>query len=135
MQKTKSLERKDRELIEIAQKQIKQSYREGLTSMAAVLLTKSGKMYAGVNVKYKKVWKCICAERVAIANAVAAGETDFAAIVTVKYFPEDDHYEVVNMCGECRQVSIFHPGLKVLSVEKDTVVSVPIGKVFPFAYS
>lgn len=38
-----------------------------------------------------------CAERVAIAKALEAGETEFNTVVTVKYFPESVTYEVVNM--------------------------------------
>lgn len=128
------LTKKQDELIELAKKHAKRSYRNNLTSMAAILLTKKGNIYTGVNVKYKKIWKCICAERVAIGKAIEAGETKFDAIVTVKYFPETESFSVMNMCGECRQIASCHSPFKVISLDKETIRVVPIEKVLPYAY-
>jgi cytidine deaminase len=135
MQNLSRVNGQDLELIEIAKKHSKKCYRKNITSMAAVLRAKSGSFFTGVNVKYKKVWKCICAERVAIAKAVEAGETEFDSIVTVKYLPEEDGFLVVNMCGECRQVSLFHSPLKVISADNGEVASVQIEELFPYPYS
>jgi cytidine deaminase len=135
MQNTQKLTTKDKELIQKAEEHAKECYREGLTSMAALLRTKNGNLYTGINVKYKKVWKCICAERVAIAKAIEAGETDFDTIVTVKYESEDETFKVMNMCGECRQVAVFHTPLHVLTMHKKEIISVSIEEVFPYPYS
>jgi len=135
MQKTSRLSIADRALLEMAKKHIMLHYRDKVTSMAAALRTKNGKIFTSINVKYKPVWKCICAERVAIAKAIEAGEIEFDTIVTVKYEPETKEYFVVNMCGECRQVAIFYKGLKVLSVKKGPIESVSIEEVFPYPYS
>lgn len=129
------LNKKDYRLLEIAKKHAKQHYRKGITSMAAALRTKNGSIFTGVNVKYKKVWKCICAEGVVIAKAIEAGETEFDSIVTVKHSPEDNDFTVVNMCGECRQIAIFHSPLRVISANNEKVTSVPIEEVFPYPYS
>ncbi len=128
------LAQKHLEIIELAKTHAKRSYRDKLTSMAAVLLTKKGNMYTGINVKYKKIWKCICAERVAIAKAIEAGETDFDTIVTVKYFPETDTFTVMNMCGECRQIAICHAPFNIISLDKKTTKVEPIEKILPYAY-
>lgn len=135
MQNISSLNKKDVELLEAAKKRAKEHYREKVTSMAAVLRTKKGNVFTGINVKYKSVWKCICAERVAIAKAIEAGELEFDTIVTVKYEPENDSYEVVNMCGECRQLAIFHKPLIVMSVNNGNIKSVRIEDILPYAYS
>jgi cytidine deaminase len=135
MQNIKKLTKKDRELVEIAKQHSQKQYREGITSMAAALRTKKGTVFTGINVKYKPVWRCICAERVAIAKAIESGETAFDTIVTVKYFPEDNDFAVINMCGECRQMAIFHSPLSVIAVNNKMVQSVPIEKVFPYPYA
>lgn len=134
MQNTKLLNKKEIKLIEYAKKHIKNSYKEGLTSISAVLLTKKGNIYTGVNLKYKKIYKCICAERVAIAKAIEKKERDFDTIVSVKYEPEDNQYFVVNMCGECRQIAFCHRPLKIIVDEEGILNTVSIEKIFPFPY-
>lgn len=135
MQKISRLSPKDLELIEMAKTHAKKCYRDGITSMATVLRTKSGSTYTGINVKYKKVWKCICAERVSIAKAIEAGESEFDTIVTVKYSHEENDYVVMNMCGECRQIAVFYPTLQVICGKNGEAVSVSVEKVFPYPYS
>jgi len=121
-------------IIELAKKHAKMCFKDGVTSMACILKTKKGNFYTGVNVKYKSIWKCICAERVAIAKAVEAGDMEFDAIVTVKYFHETDSYSVVNMCGECRQIAISHAPFFVIVSDKEKVKKVNIDDIFPYPY-
>jgi cytidine deaminase len=53
----------------------------------------------------------MCAERVAIGSAMAAGATKFEAIAVVS-----DSAEPVVPCGACRQVlAEFSPSLRVIS--------------------
>jgi len=135
MQDISNLKKEDIALIEQAKQHAQQSFKPKLTSMAAVLRTKSGKTFTGINVKYKKIWKCSCAERMAIAKAIEAGEMEFDTIVTVKYEDEDDTYSVVNMCGECRQYAIFHLPLNVLCSDGNKIVPASIEEILPYAYS
>lgn len=127
--------KKHHEIIELAKKHAKKTYKEKVTSMAAVLLTRDGNVYTGINVKYHQIWKCICAERVAIAKAVEAGETQFDTIVTVKYFPETDSYEVMNMCGECRQLAVCHIPFNGIVNNRGGIEVQSIKKILPYAYT
>jgi cytidine deaminase len=80
-------------------------------SVGAALLTKSGKIFAGCNVENISLGLTICAERAAVAAAVADGEKEFAAIAVVTEFPEP-----VFPCGACRQVlAEFNPELEVVT--------------------
>jgi cytidine deaminase len=65
--------------------------------VGAALLTKSGKIFGGVNVENAAYPTTICAERVAIFKAVSEGEKEFEAIAVVT-----DNGG--SPCGSCRQV-------------------------------
>ena len=53
MQKYSHLSSADQELIEIAKSTIKQKYKQDFTAYASVFRTKSGKIYTGINLKYR----------------------------------------------------------------------------------
>lgn len=67
--------------------------------VGACVLAQSGKTYVGCNVENASYGLAICAERSAIANAVANGETVIYAIAI--YSP---NMENCLPCGACRQV-------------------------------
>lgn len=66
--------------------------------VGAAILTKSGKVYTGVNVENASYGLTNCAERVAIGKAVSEGHRKFQAIAVVA--PSDR----LSPCGACRQV-------------------------------
>ena len=65
--------------------------------VGAALLTKSGKVYTGVNVENSSFGATICAERTAFVKAISEGHRDFKTIAIAssggKAWP----------CGICRQ--------------------------------
>jgi cytidine deaminase len=66
--------------------------------VGAALLTKSGKVYTGVNVENASYGLTNCAERVAVGKAVSDGHRQFRAIAVVA--PSN----ALSPCGACRQV-------------------------------
>jgi len=66
--------------------------------VGAALLTKSGKVYTGVNVENASYGLTNCAERVAVGKAVSEGHRQFQAIAVVA--PSN----ALSPCGACRQV-------------------------------
>jgi len=79
--------------------------------VGAAVQTLSGRIFQGVNVENASFGLTICAERVAAASAVAAGEQDFVAIAIAS--PSG-----VPPCGACRQfLAEFNPALSVISVD------------------
>lgn len=66
-------------------------------AVGAALLSKSGRVYEGVNVENAVFPMTICAERVAVFKAVSEGERDFVAIAVVTK-------NGGSPCGACRQV-------------------------------
>jgi cytidine deaminase len=79
--------------------------------VGAALRTASGRIFQGVNVENVSFGLTICAERVAVGAAVAAGEREFTAIAVVSRGG-------VSPCGACRQVlAEFNPNLSIVMVD------------------
>ncbi len=80
--------------------------------VGAALLTRAGKMYTGCNIENVAYSPTLCAERVALGSAIAAGETpgSFEAIAVVGDDPQPS-----TPCGVCRQVLMeLAPGARVI---------------------
>jgi len=75
-------------------------------NVGAALLTKTGKVFLGVNVENAAYPDTICAERSAVVSAVSAGERDFEAIAVATR-------NGGTPCGSCRQV-LAEFGLDIL---------------------
>lgn len=99
-------------------------------AVSAALLTVAGKVFTGVNVENASYGLTICAERVAIATAVAAGEKEFQTIAVVVKGGGSP-------CGACRQVlNEFAPDLRVLMADEDgkLVKTSTLGELLPDAF-
>jgi cytidine deaminase len=103
--------------------------------VGAALLAKDGRVTTGCNVENASYGLTICAERVAIGSAVAAGHTAFTAIAIVagdgpRPYP----------CGACRQV-LAEFGSADLSVyiananDLEAYESTTLGALLPHAFS
>ena len=80
-------------------------------AVGAAVLTDTGKIYAGCNVENLSLGLTICAERAAVAAAIAKGERQFVAIAVVA-----DSREPALPCGACRQVlAEFNPTIKIVA--------------------
>ena len=67
--------------------------------VGAALRTKAGKIFRGCNVENCTYGLTVCAERVALLTALAAGEREFDAIVVITQSDEPG-----TPCGPCRQL-------------------------------
>ena len=117
------LNKKDEELIKMAT-EVATSNSDRYTDISmhtgCVIKAKSGKIYKGVNIKTSH---SVCAEQVAIGQALACGEREFDTIVAVK-INSDGTTRVISPCGVCRYL------LDKLGVELDVLVEdVKNGKV------
>ncbi len=81
--------------------------------VGAAVLTASGEIFAGCNVENASYGLTICAERVAVGTAVAAGHKQIVAVAVVS---SGGH----SPCGACRQVlSEFGPAMEVILIDAD----------------
>jgi cytidine deaminase len=80
-------------------------------AVGAAVQCKSGAVFVGSNIENISYGLTICAERIAVASAVAAGQREFVAIAVVA-----DTSEPIVPCGACRQfLAEFAPELIIVS--------------------
>ena len=106
-------------------------------SVGAALLTKSGKVYIECNVENASYSPTICAERVALGSAIAAGEKpgSFEAIAVVA-----DNPQPTTPCGVCRQVlAELAPGALVIMAaapeQGDGRLEMTVEELLPYAFT
>lgn len=81
--------------------------------VGAALLTESGQIFSGCNVENASFGITICAERVTISSAVAAGYRQFKAIAVCAH-------PLASPCGSCRQFIVeFGEDIEVLSFDAE----------------
>lgn len=68
-------------------------------AVGAALLAEDGRVFSGCNVENLSYGLTMCAERVAIGSATAAGAREFREVVVVA-----DTEVPISPCGACRQV-------------------------------
>jgi cytidine deaminase len=101
--------------------------------VGAAILTASGAVIAGTNVENASYPMTMCAERIAVGTAVAAGHREILAVaVTSPKVPG------VTPCGGCRQVlNEFKPARADLLVILDSSSGpeiVPLGDLLPRSF-
>lgn len=102
--------------------------------VGAALLTGSGRVFAGCNVENASYGLAICAERAAITQMVAAGESNPVAVIVVTAGPE-----AAAPCGMCRQTLAEFAGdalpVRLLSVDRPAEHrDVRLGELLPLAF-
>jgi cytidine deaminase len=119
----KSLSSDDLALIDHANTLIKSRYKENRHHIASAVLGGSGKIYAGVHMDTYVGRASVCAEAVALGQALSAGEQVIRAIVSVRHpRPREQHQDckVVSPCGICREMlTDFAPGAAVILARED----------------
>lgn len=121
----------EKELIEKAIEAMRRAYAPYSNfKVGAALLTKSGKVFVGCNVENASFGLSVCAERVAMFTAVAAGETQFEKLVVVA----NTSYPV-SPCGACRQVmSEFGDFEVILANTNGDTVKTRVSELLPYAF-
>jgi cytidine deaminase len=136
----KKLGKAEKELIAAATKAIKQRYRDDWQEVGAALRTRSGKIYAGVNLDAYLGRMAVCAEAVALGRAVVDnGDAGIDLIVAVRHPPpqqKDQTIAVVSPCGACRELIFdYDPRARVIVPNGKSPTVVPISELLPNKYS
>ncbi|MEM4632602.1 MAG: cytidine deaminase [Pyrobaculum sp.] len=98
--------------------------------VAAVVLTKNGKVYTGVNIENASYGLTICAERVAVFKAVSEGDRDIDTVVVYT-----DTEDPTPPCGACRQViAEFNPDANIILASRGKILRVKLSDLLPLPF-
>ena len=99
--------------------------------VGAALLGRNGKVYGGCNIESAAYPVTLCAERCAIACAVADGCTEFEKLAVIA-----SGDELCTPCGMCRQLIFeFAPEITVLCCRGDqSFEAIPIRTLLPYGF-
>ena len=135
---TTALRADDQALIDAAKLLIKERYTENRHHIASAVRGASGRVYTGLHLDTYVGRASVCAEAVALGQAMAAGETGIEAIVSVRHpRPREQHQEskVVSPCGICREMlTDFARGAAVILLRDDVHIRVPVEDLLPAKY-
>ncbi|MFC6315044.1 MULTISPECIES: cytidine deaminase [Lapidilactobacillus] len=101
-------------------------------AVGAAVLTENGTIYQGCNIENSSFPLTVCAERVAIFKAVAAGQQHIKAIAVVA-----DTKGPVSPCGACRQVMtefMAPDGTITMSNLHGDTRTVSVSEILPFSF-
>lgn len=100
--------------------------------VGAALLTKSGKVYTGVNIENSSYGATVCAERTAFVKAVSEGESEFKAIAVVS------ERDLTWPCGICRQffIEFCDDDFEIISGDRESnIKSYTLGELLPEGFT
>jgi cytidine deaminase len=99
--------------------------------VGAALLTSDGKVYKGCNIESSSYGLTICAERVALYNAIADGQNTFISLALT-----NSNEEFCPPCGACRQVLFdYAPDLQIIIHQKGNYQIFSITELLPQAFT
>ena len=105
--RSEPLQPQDPELVEAAKAVIGRRFRLDWHHVGCALRTKSGRVYTSVHLEANVGRVAVCAEPIAIGQAVTAGDTDLEVIVGVLHrYDESDpvEFRACTPCGICREL-------------------------------
>ncbi len=133
------LSKADRELVEAASEAIRKRYRYDWQEVGAAIRLRSGKVFTGVSLDAYLGRMAVCAEAVALGQAVTLGEVGIDTIVAVRHPAPDEQgrpIAVVSPCGACRElIWDYDRNTRVIVPGPDGPQVVGIGELLPNKYS
>jgi cytidine deaminase len=136
----KGLSKADKELIKAATEAIRKRYRYDWQEVGAAIRLRSGKVFAGVSLDAYLGRMAVCAEAVALGQAITvAGEFSIDTVVAVRHPPpheKDRPVEVVSPCGACRElIWDYDRNARVIVPGANGPESIAISDLLPNKYS
>ena len=100
--------------------------------IGAALQSDSGNVYTAVHLETDVGRAAVCAEPIAVGQAMMAGENGFDAVAAVKQSAQSETPVVVPPCGICRELLFdYDPSVTVVVPGRDGPVAVPIDMLIP----
>jgi cytidine deaminase len=128
----------EQELLAAARKVISDRYKENRHHIGAALRTKSGRIYTAVHLDTYVGRASVCAEAIAVGQAMSAGDSEIETIVSVRHPRPRETYreiQIVSPCGICREMlADFAPNCTVIVPENGDIARVPVKALLPNKY-
>lgn len=123
------------ELLRLAKDSTKKSYAPYSSfRVGAALLTETGNYYQGCNIENASYGLTICAERVAISNAVVNEKSNRLMIEAIAIV--NDKGSPCSPCGSCRQfIYEFGSDSIVIFKGENDFLQISIQNLLPFSFS
>lgn len=132
------LTNEDLELIKAAKSVIEKHFKEDWHHIGVACRGKSGKIYTSVNLDTYVGGMAVCAEPVAIGQAVMAEDIPFLSIVAVRKpraSRENQELKVVSPCGKCREmIADYGCGAEVILEDEGAVFKMKIENLLPHKF-
>ena len=139
LSKAEPLSKANRELVAAASEAIRKRYKYDWQEVGAAIRLRSGKVFAGVSLDAYLGRMAVCAEAVALGQAVTLGETGIDTIVAVRHPAPDEksrEIAVVSPCGACRElIADYDRNAQVIVPGPDGPEVVKITELLPNKYS
>jgi cytidine deaminase len=134
-----SLAPEDLALIDSARAAIAKLYKENRHHIGSALRTRAGRVYTAVHLDTYVGRASVCAEAVALGRALADGEQEIDAIVSVRHprpAESDRTIRIVSPCGICREMLVdFAQGSRVIVPSENGPVAVAVEELLPRKYA
>lgn len=126
------IELSDEELLKLAKTVAENAYSPySNLRVGAALLTQDNQIYLGCNVENSSYGLSICAERVAVFNAVANGKRNFRKIAVIT-----SEGKGIMPCGACRQVlSEFNENAEIVTLDGEgNIIKFRLSDLLPYSF-
>jgi len=128
----------DQALIAAARRVITERYKENRHHIGAALRTRTGHIYTAVHLDTYVGRASVCAEAIAVGQAMSAGDAEIECIVSVRHPRPRETYreiQIVSPCGICREMlGDFAPGCTVIVPSESGIARVPVSALLPNKY-
>ena len=122
----------------MATEAIRKGYRKNWHSVGAALRTADGEVFTSIHIDATVGRIAVCAEPIALANAIMAGKKKYDTIVAVKHpNPEKGrvNFEVASPCGMCREIiTDYDPETKVIVMADGQLKKLLMMDLLPYKY-
>jgi cytidine deaminase len=97
-----------KDLVHVAGETLKRCYHITKHTIGSAVMCENGNVYSAVNIRGCNY--SVCAERIAMGEAMSKGEKNFIMIgaVTATFKNGDLKIDIVSPCGNCRQFLVDH---------------------------
>jgi len=131
VQKRNKLNKSDYRLIELGKKYLEKYYKKNHHHTTCVLMTKKNRVYKSLHLDVRGF--DVCAEPIALSNALINNETIFKTVVTI--IKINDKLEVVNPCGNCRQMFYtYSPNINIILNDNGNLLKRKAKDLLPYPY-